>query len=114
MVIAALVYMALYIPYFIVLMVRGARGVAPPVLAIAVPHFIGMALNLAALVVTIADVCRRPFPGPYARYTRVTWILLILFTGGIGWLIYAIRFIVWRPAAPAASTDETLVSEDTG
>jgi len=87
-VIAALVYMALYIPYFFVQMYRFSNGVQASPLAIFPLHFLGMALNFAALIVTIRDLYLRPFANPNAK---LTWLLLILCTGGVGWLVYVFK-----------------------
>jgi hypothetical protein len=86
-VIAALVYMALYIPFFFVQMDRESNGI--PISPFCFPlHFLGMALNFAAFIVTIRDLYLRPFANPNAK---LTWLLLILMTGGVGWLVYVFR-----------------------
>jgi hypothetical protein len=87
-VITALAYLAAYIPYFLVQMVRATNGAQVSPEAIFPLHFLGMALNFAALVVTIRDLYLRPFGNPNAK---LTWLLLILVTGGIGWLVYLFR-----------------------
>lgn len=84
----ALAYMAAYVPYFLVQVVRGIHGVQVSPEAIFPLHFLGMALNLAALVVTVRDLYLRSFANPNAK---LTWLLLILFTGGIGWLVYVFK-----------------------
>ncbi len=89
-VVVACVYMLLYIPYFTIQMYRVTHTFAePPLLTIAIPHFTGMALNFAALIVTFRDLYRRPFPDPS---DKLTWGLLILLTGGIGWLVHLFKF----------------------
>jgi hypothetical protein len=87
-VITALAYMAAYLPYLLVQMVRATNGAQVSPEAIFPFHFLGMALNFAALVVTIRDLYLRPFVNPN---TKLTWLLLILVTGGIGWLVYVFK-----------------------
>lgn len=89
-VLGALMYMALYIPFF----AYGCYAAATDSMnerlwIILVPlHIIGMILNLIALIVTIRDVYLRPFRH---ENDKLTWILVILFTGGIGWIVYIFR-----------------------
>jgi hypothetical protein len=52
-------------------------------------HFLGMALTIAAFVLTIRDLYKRSFPNPNQK---LTWLLLITWTGGIGWLIYLFKY----------------------
>ena len=88
----ALGYMAVYVPFFFAfigwMLANQPRDeffffVLMPL------HFLGMASNVAALVVTIRDLYKRPFPRPN---DKVTWCLLILWTGGIGWLVYVFKY----------------------
>lgn len=88
-ILAAILYMVVYIPYFFVQIYRMGKGVEVPLLAIMPAHFFGMALNLAALFFTIRDLYLRPFPNPNAK---ITWLLLILLTGGIGWIVYIFKY----------------------
>lgn len=99
-VIAALVYMAAYAPYFVVQMIRLANGAHVSAEAAFPLHFLGMALNFAALVVTIRDLYLRPFVNPNAK---LTWLLLILVTGGIGWLVYLFKHAFTPRTADSAS-----------
>ncbi len=87
--IAALAYMVVYIPYFLIQMQRVANGDQVSPLAIFPFHFLGIGLNVAALIVTIRDLYLRPFANPNAK---LTWLLLILMTGGIGWLAYVFTY----------------------
>lgn len=87
-VIGALVYMALYVPYFFVQMYRSEHGVPVSPLAIFPFHFLCMALNVVAVILTIRDLYLRPFANPNSK---LTWLLLIHWTGGIGWLVYVFR-----------------------
>jgi len=80
-------YMVVYIPYFFVF----ATGPGWPTQLFWTLHFTGMGLNFAALVLTIRDLYKRPFPDPNQK---LTWLLLILCTGGIGWLIYVFRYAI--------------------
>lgn len=86
--IGSLVYMAVYFPYFFVQMYRGMNGVDVPFSAIFPYHILGTVLNFAAFIVTIRDLYLRPFPNPN---TKLTWMLLFFFTGGLGWLAYVFR-----------------------
>lgn len=87
-VIAALLYTALYIPYFFAQMYRFSLGINVSPYAIFPLHFLGMALNFLALILTIRDLYLRPFADPNRK---LTWLLVILLTGGIGWLVYVFR-----------------------
>ena len=52
-----------------------------------------MLLSLAAVALIFRDLYKRPFPNPNAK---LTWVLIMAFTGGIGIVIYALRHAV-RP-----------------
>jgi len=99
-VITALVYMAVYIPYFFVQGYRMSSGVPVSPLAIFPLHFLGMALNFVALVLTIRDLYLRPFANPNSK---LTWLLLILLTGGIGWLVYVFKHALKPRNSPDTS-----------
>ena len=96
-VIAAIVYTALYFPYFFVQLYRMSNGVPVSPLAIFPLHFLGMALNFVALVLTIRDLYLRPFADPNSK---LTWLLLILLTGGIGWLVYVFKHALRQRSSP--------------
>lgn len=51
-------------------------------------HLLGMLQNFVALILTIRDLYLRPFPEPN---DKLTWSLLIFWTGGIGWLVYVFQ-----------------------
>ena len=102
-VIAALVYMALYIPCFFVQTYRMSNGVPVSPLAIFPLHFLGMALNFVALILTIRDLYLRPFAN---ANSKLTWLLLILCTGGVGWLVYVFRHAL-RPRNSLNARNET-------
>jgi hypothetical protein len=99
-ILAAIVYMLVYLPYFFVQAYRTSKGTELPLLIILVPHFFGMALNFAALVMTIRDLYLRPFPNPN---TKRIWLLLILTTGGIGWIVYIFKYAL-KPRITLEST----------
>lgn len=82
---AAFLYVPLYV-FMCVWQLSKDTPVSPS--AILPLHFLGMALNLAALIVTIRDLYLRPFANPN---TKLTWLLLILYTGGIGWVVYVFK-----------------------
>ena len=60
-------------------------------------HLLGMFQNFVAFVLTIRDLYLRPFPNPNAK---LTWALLIHWTGGIGWLVYVFKHAL-KPRPPA-------------
>lgn len=62
-------------------------------------HFLGMVQNVIAFILTIRDLYKRPFPNPNSK---VTWTLLILCTGGIGWVVYIFRYAL-KPRPDAAT-----------
>jgi hypothetical protein len=96
-ILGAMLYMLVYFPYFFVQIYRMAKGVDVPLLAIAPAHFLGMALNVAALIMTIRDLFLRSFPNPNAK---LMWLLLILLTGGIGWIVYIFKYALKPRIAP--------------
>ncbi len=87
-VITALAYMIIYFAYFLMQMYLAANGRQVSPWAILPYHFLGMGLSIAGLIVTIRDLYLRPFANPNSK---LTWLLLILLTGGIGWLVYIFR-----------------------
>jgi hypothetical protein len=93
LVLSALCYMVMYAPVF----VYGALFHDHRLMDTLLPfHFTGMALNFVALVLTIRDVYLRTFPNPNSK---ITWTLLILYTAGIGWLVYIFRHAL-KPRVP--------------
>lgn len=57
-----------------------------------------MLLSAAAVVLLFRDLYKREFPNPNSK---LTWLLVMAFTGGIGILIYAFRHAV-RPRTKVA------------
>ena len=47
-----------------------------------------MLLSLAAIVLIFRDLYKREFPNPNSK---LTWVLIMAFTGGIGIVVYALR-----------------------
>jgi len=91
----ALLYMAVYIPFFFAALhlIPGQR-----VFTFILPfHFLGMAQNLVAFIVTIRDLYKRTFP---RENQKLTWLLLIVCTGGIGWIVYIFKHGL-KPRDPA-------------
>ena len=85
----SLVYMVVYIPVFFIVLVW-TMGTQSNAFFYIVPfHFLGMFQNFAALILTIRDLYLRPFSNPN---DKLTWLLVILFTGGIGWLVYIFMY----------------------
>ena len=59
--------------------------------------FIGAIWGWLCIALTIRDLYLRPFPNPNSK---VTWTLLILMTGGIGWVVYLVKYALKpRPSA---------------
>ena len=85
-VLGAVIYMAVYIPCFVLAMASPDPDKWLPVI---IPcHILGMILNFIAIVLTIRDLYLRKFKSENAK---LTWALLILMTGGIGWLVYIFK-----------------------
>lgn len=89
-VIAAIGNMAIYVPCFLLEFIRAVAfdDSQPLSTLMVVWHLVGMFLNLLGLIETIRDLYSRQFPNPNSK---VTWCLLILMTGGIGWFAYVAR-----------------------
>ena len=91
-VVGAIVYMALYIPCFIVAAFAVVKLQKPDAFWMILPfHFTGMVLNLVAFALTIRDLYLRKFDSENAK---LTWALLILMTGGIGWIVYIFKYAI--------------------
>jgi hypothetical protein len=93
-ILAAIVYLAVYIVFLAVYVpcftVSVSRAAADQHLLWMLPfHFLAMLLNCVALLLTIRDLYLRRFPDENAK---LTWLLLILLTGGVGWLIYIFKY----------------------
>jgi hypothetical protein len=87
-VLGAVIYMAVYVPIFFY--ITTAESMNGDLFALILPfHFTGMGLNLIALVLTIRDLYKRDFK---SANDKVTWALLILMTGGIGWFVYVFKY----------------------
>src|SRR4051794_34673009 len=63
----------------------GPSSVPPAGLAIT------MLLSVAAVVLIFRDLYKREFKNPHSK---ITWVLIIAFTGGIGLLVYVFRHAV--------------------
>lgn len=98
-----LTYMVIYVPALLFTSASDPdvfwRWIAPL-------HFLGMAQNILALILTIRDLYKRPFP--HANQ-KVTWALLITWTGGIGWIIYIFKY-----ALKPRPSREDVISSDHG
>lgn len=92
-VIGFLVYVAAHVVYYVIQMYQDPAG-AGVVLGEVFPSVLfAMSFDLAAFIVTIRDLYLRPFPDPNSK---LTWLLFILCTGGIGWVAYVFRHAI-RP-----------------
>lgn len=89
-----LAYMVVYSAVFVSI---AYRDVQPSLSWLLTFHFLGMAQNFAALFLTIRDLYKRPFPNPNQK---LTWALLILCTGGIGWLVYIFKHAIKPRPSP--------------
>ena len=93
-----MIYMIVYFPFFLLFgfLVEAHKrwgSVSDDTLwiyfMILIPfHFLGMAQNFLALFLTLRDLYRRPFP---RANQKLIWCILILMTGGIGWVVYVFR-----------------------
>lgn len=81
----AIANMLIYVPVFVTCVV--SKPLELPI-SLMTWHFGGMILNLAAIITTFRDLYRRPFSEPN---DKLTWCLIILYTGGIGWLVYIFK-----------------------
>ena len=81
-------YMVVYVPVFLIVMAR-PRASLDSFFYILPFHFLGMIQNFAALILTIRDLYLRSFAH---ENQKLTWLLLILLTGGIGWIVYVFLY----------------------
>ena len=88
-------YMIVYFPVFFVVIFSTMATESNAFWYIMPFHFLGMFQNLMALILTIRDLYLRRFPG---ENDKLTWLLVILLTGGIGWLIYVFMYAL-KPRA---------------
>ena len=97
LVLGAVVYMGIYIPCFLI--AAGSRN--PDMFHVITPfHLFGMFLNLVALVLTLRDLYLRKFESENAK---LTWALLIVMTGGIGWIVYIFKHAL-KPRPPSGES----------
>jgi hypothetical protein len=85
----SIAYMIVYVPLFLIAMAWTIRTQSNAFFYILPFHFLGMLQNFAALILTIRDLYLRPFSNPN---DKLIWLLLILLTGGIGWIIYIFMY----------------------
>ena len=93
----ALLYLVIYVPFSLL-----ADKIIPEerLMAVIFPlTLLGFAQNLAALILTIRDLYKRSFP--HANQ-KLTWLLLIQWTGGIGWIVYIFKYGL-KPREPGKS-----------
>jgi len=105
-VLVALCNMALYIGTMVVVSIIEPSIPTPPgrvFAAFIAWHITGMAFNFTALIVTIRDLYLRSFSNPN---DKLTWLLLMMLTGGIGWFVYLWRHAFRpRPSVPGTSDE---------
>jgi hypothetical protein len=91
-VLAAIAYLAVYLlgffGTFLVTMHMSRESADLLMLALLLFHFLGMVLNVTAFILTLRDLYLRSFPDPDAK---LTWLLLMFLTGGVGWIVYIFR-----------------------
>lgn len=111
-VLGSLAYMLVYIPFFFITFASADPSRLFPII---MPfHLLGMGLNFAAFGLTIRDVYLRKLPGQNAK---LTWLLLIMMTGGIGWLVYLFKYALKPRESDGGSMDtpnEPTVSAELG
>src|SRR5262245_16414079 len=82
-------YMGFYIPCIVIACAVLPRDHAHPRVDGIPLHFPGMFLNLVSVTLTIRDLYLRPCPD---ANQKLTWLILILLTGGVGWLVYVSKY----------------------
>ncbi len=97
---AAVIYMAIYFPSAVIFVILAPREMEAAVVPF---HVAGIILNFSALVATLRDLYHRPFSK--ARH-KWLWLLAILYTGCIGWLVYVFKYAL--TPLPRKSQDETV------
>ena len=71
------------------LRINGVLGYGSSPLAPYVPVL--FLVSFAALIITIADLYKRQFTNPNRK---ITWLLIIMLTGGVGWLVYIFKHAI--------------------
>lgn len=111
-----MIYIVIYVPFLLLFFFLGVAHqkwgwVSEDTLwvcfMILIPfHFLGMAQNFLALFLTLRDLYRRRFP---RANQKLTWCILILATGGIGWVVYVFKHALKpRPTAENIPTSGVL------
>jgi hypothetical protein len=90
----AIAYTAVYSAVVLVVAAAcWASGYTPPdwmFFAILPFHFLGMAQNFVAFLLTVNDLAQRPFPFRW----KLAWLAAFFFTGGIAWIVYVFRHAI--------------------
>lgn len=60
----------------------------PPSTSFEIWSIVSLVWNLSAYALTIRDLYLRDFPNPNSK---LTWSLLMFWTGGIGWCVYLFK-----------------------
>jgi hypothetical protein len=79
---------------------REHRGADVPILLIVPFAVSAVVLNWIALCFTLRDWRLRSFS---SNRLKVIWLLLILLTGGVGWLVYIFKYALKRQDAMVRS-----------
>ena len=106
---ASLVLMAVYVPVFLLIflyLLLTGNEQSDWILLIFIPHIILMVLNLLAFILTFKDLYRREFENPNSK---LTWTLLILGTGGVGWIIYMLKHILRSTTNESGAAPNALI-----
>lgn len=104
-VLVALCNMALYIGTMVVVGILSATNPAPPGSELFAWAIFAVFLNYTAMIVTIRDLYLRSFNNPN---DKLTWLLLMMLTGGIGWFVYLWRYAFRpRPSVPSTTCERS-------
>jgi len=94
-----MIFTAVYIPYFLLQVYRDVRGEQVFWELLSTLHVTCMGLNFTTIIITIRDLYKRRFP---KANDKLTWLLLMMMTGGIGLVVYIFRY-AFKPRFAVAS-----------
>jgi len=96
----AFLYSGCYIIFILVLVLLVRPSRVDDITPFVVLHILAMLACVTALVVTLRDLYLRDF---VRKNDKLTWGLLILLTGGIGWFVYIVKH-AFKPRMNALQT----------